>query len=97
MGRLRIGYDDPAYLQEGGGIVLNIIAGYIARQFNVVPALNDMEGMIYDVPFKIGKIEINCTNRVNELKTYLDNVRKLVKVRLEDTWIKLPTPIIECE
>jgi hypothetical protein len=96
MGKLRIGYEDVAQVREGGSIVLTLAAGHIARRYNILPVIGDLEGLIYEASVKLGSVEIQCEEIAEELREYLNNVRGILRMRFEDSWVKLPLPVVEC-
>ncbi len=97
MGKLRIGYQETGLVKEGGSIMLDLATGYIVKRYNVLPAIADMEGIVFETPFKLFSHHIDCEEVAEDLKEYFETMRKILRMRFEDGWIKLPLPIIECE
>jgi hypothetical protein len=87
--RLRVGYGDAGAVVEGGGTVLNLVAGYLARVHRLLPQVADLEGLVYEVE--------RCEALAREVKSYLRSVAELVMVRFEDSWRRPPLPQVECE
>ncbi len=86
--RLVIGFE----MLEGSGesIVLDLIAGMMARKFGLAPEWSDSEGLVYEVNAE------ECQKITAFIREYLNAVRGVVRVRFEG-WSKLRVPdIITC-
>ena len=86
--RLVIGFE----MLEGSSesIVLDLIAGMLARWFNIAPEWSDMKGLVYTVELD------ECEIITAALTEYLKAVRRVVRVRFEG-WVRIREPdIVEC-
>ncbi len=86
--RLVIGFE----MLEGSSesIVLDLIAGMMARKFGLAPEWSDSEGLVYDVNAE------ECQKITDFIREYLNAVRGVVRVRFEG-WVKIREPdIIIC-
>ena len=84
--KLVIGFE----MLEGSGeqIVLDLVAGMLARRFRIVPEVADSEGLVYEVE--------NCREAAALVEEYLKMVEKTVRVRFEG-WVRVRLPdMVEC-